>query len=100
MKNPKVREDLNLFFPSGATLVIKVLKDLENRLHTFFYRHVGPEGPKEMMREKTVRAAARRPSLAGDRPPHYAPPNIPPFTVVRGPVPRMRWRRKNGSSGP
>ena len=35
----KVRKDLNVFFPSGATLVIKVLTDLENRLHTFFYRH-------------------------------------------------------------
>ena len=35
----KVRKDLNVFFPSGATLIIKVLKDLENRHHTFFYRH-------------------------------------------------------------
>ena len=38
-KSPKVREDLNLFSASGATLIIKVLTDLENRLHTFFYRH-------------------------------------------------------------
>ena len=38
-KTPKVREDLNLLFPSGATLIIKVLTDLENRLHTFFYRY-------------------------------------------------------------
>ena len=37
IKTPKVREDLNLY--SGAPLVIKVLTDLENRLHTFFYRH-------------------------------------------------------------
>ena len=36
-KNPKVREYLNLY--SGAPLVIKVLTDLENRCHTFFYRH-------------------------------------------------------------
>ena len=26
---------------------IKVLKDLENRRAAFFYRHVGPNGPKE-----------------------------------------------------
>ncbi len=38
-KRPKVREDLNLFFPSGTPFIIKVLTDLENRLHTFFYRH-------------------------------------------------------------
>ena len=51
-KSPKVRKDLNLFFASNATLIIKVLTDLENEPHTFFYRHSGPEGPKEMMREK------------------------------------------------
>ena len=44
-KSPKVREDLNLFFTSGAPLVIKVLTDLENEPDTFFYRHIGPEGP-------------------------------------------------------
>ena len=43
----KVRKALNLFFASGAPLVIKVLTDLENRHNTFFYRHIGPEGPKE-----------------------------------------------------
>ena len=26
---------------------IKVLKDLENRRAAFFYRHLGPHGPKE-----------------------------------------------------
>ena len=52
LKSPKVLTDLNLFFASGAPFVIKVLTDLENRLHTFFYRHVGPEGPKEAAREK------------------------------------------------
>ena len=56
-KTPKVRKDLNLY--SDAPFIIKVLTDLENRLHTFFYRHVGPEGPKERTREKTVRAAAK-----------------------------------------
>ena len=30
----KVRKDLNLFFASGAPLVIKVLTDLENRHNT------------------------------------------------------------------
>ena len=75
-KIPKVRKDLNLFFASGAPLVIKVLADLENRLHTFFYRHIGPEGPKEMPREKE--RFVQRPSIAGDRPPHYGSPNIPP----------------------
>ena len=35
IKTPKVREDLNLFSASGTPLVIKVLTDLENRLHTF-----------------------------------------------------------------
>ena len=68
-KSPKVREDLNLCFASGAAFVIKVLTDLENRHDTFFYRHVGPEGPKEMMREKEW--FVHRPSLAGDRPPRY-----------------------------
>ena len=38
-KIPKVRKDLNLFFPSGATLIIKVLKDLDNEPRTFFYRY-------------------------------------------------------------
>ena len=55
-----------------------------------------------MMREKTVRAAAaRRLSVAGDRPPRYDSQGqtLAP-TVVRGPVPRLRWRRKNLSSGP
>ena len=44
-----------------------------------------------MLREKKRlrAAAARRSSIAGDRPPRYGSPNIPPFTVVRGPVPRM-----------
>ena len=52
---------------------IKVLKDL-----------------KRQRAEKMVRAAAaRRPSIAGDRPPHYAPPNITPLTVARGTGPRM-----------
>ena len=65
IKRPKVRKDLNLFFVSDAPLIIKVLTDLDNEPHTFFYRHVGPEGPKEMMRRKRmVRAAAAwRPSL-------------------------------------
>ena len=31
-KSPKVRKDLNLY--SGAPFIIKVLTDLENRLHT------------------------------------------------------------------
>ena len=52
IKRPKVRKDLNLFFPSDAPLIIKVLTDLENEPHTFFYRHVGPEGPKEATRKK------------------------------------------------
>ena len=52
IKSPKVREDLNLFSASDAPLIIKVLTDLDNRLRTFFYRHSGPEGPKEMMRGK------------------------------------------------
>ena len=70
IKSPKVREDLNIY--SGATLIIKVLTDLENRCDTFFYRHVGPEGPKETTREKMVRAAAAwRSSVAGDRPPRF-----------------------------
>ena len=51
-KIPKVREDLNLCFPSDAPLIIKVLTDLDNEPHTFFYRHVGPEGPKETTRKK------------------------------------------------
>jgi len=36
-------------------------------------------------------AAARQSSIAGDRPPHYGSPHIPPLTVGRGPVPRHRW---------
>jgi len=47
MKSPKVRKDLNLFFASSVPLVIKVLTDLENEPDTFFYRHIGPKGPKE-----------------------------------------------------
>ena len=54
---------------------------------TFFYRHVGPKGPKEGI--LTV-------EIAGDRPPRYGEKNAfrvaeqktSPFTVGRGPVPR------------
>jgi len=69
IKSPKVRKDLNLCFASSVPLVIKVLTDLENKPDTFFYRHIGPNGPKETTRRKN--GAARRPSSAGDRPPHY-----------------------------
>ena len=34
IKTPKVLTDLNLFFPSGATFIIKVLTDLENESDT------------------------------------------------------------------
>ena len=51
-KRPKGRKDLNLFSASDAPFIIKVLTDLENRPNTFFYRHVGPEGPKETTRKK------------------------------------------------
>ena len=93
MKSPKVRKDLNLSFASGAPLVIKVLADLENRHNMFFYRHVGPKGPKETAHKKN----GSRSASAEDRPPHYAPPNIPLLTVARGPVPRNATR--NCSSG-
>ena len=39
IKRPKGRKDLNLFSASGTPFIIKVLTDLDNRLHTFFYRH-------------------------------------------------------------
>ena len=85
----KVRKDLNLFFASGAPLVIKVLTDLENRHNTFFYRHIGPEGPKETTfrkngsrngteadthphhRNRAFIGAAAFAVIAGDRPPRY-----------------------------
>ena len=38
-KRPKVRKDLNLFFPSDAPFIIKVLTDLDNESYTFFYRY-------------------------------------------------------------
>ena len=45
-KNPKVRKDLNIL-RAVSVLLIKVLMDLEKRRAAFFYRHVGPHGPKE-----------------------------------------------------
>ena len=87
----KVRKDLNLFFASGAPLIIKVLTDLENRVHTFFYRHVGPEGPKETMRGKKrfVQRQHDGQALRGTGPRATVLQHIPLLTVGRGPVPRM-----------
>ena len=45
-KNAKVRKDLNIL-RAVPVLLIKVLTDLENRRVAFFYRHLGPHGPKE-----------------------------------------------------
>ena len=45
-KNPKVRKDLNIRRAVSVPL-IKVLADLEKLRAAFFYRHLGPHGPKE-----------------------------------------------------
>ena len=45
-KNAKVRKDLNV--PPCGSHAIKVLTDLEKRRDAFFYRHLGPHGPKEV----------------------------------------------------
>ena len=82
----KVREDLNLY--SDAPLVIKVLTDLENRCHTFSIDIKVLKDLKRQRAKRTVRAAAWRSSLAGDRPPRYGSPHRPLLTVGRGPVPR------------
>ena len=42
-KNAKVRKDLNV---PPCSCAIKVLTDLENLRAAFFYRHLGPHGPK------------------------------------------------------
>lgn len=47
-KNAKVREDLNASYSRHISRSIKVLMDLERERNTFFYRHVGPNGPKEV----------------------------------------------------
>ena len=47
-KNPKVRKDLNIL-RAVPVLLIKVLTDLENLRDAFFYRHLGPHGPKEVL---------------------------------------------------
>ena len=44
-KNPKVCRTL-IGFDMPRGFFIKDLKDLENGTGTFFYRHVGPKGPK------------------------------------------------------
>ena len=63
-KNAKVRKDLHVYSNDGprrmrrsvrtliflravSLLLIKVLKDLKKRRDAFFYRHLGPHGPKE-----------------------------------------------------
>ena len=46
-KNPKVRKDLNIL-RAVSELLIKVLADLKKRRSAFFYRHLGPHGPKEV----------------------------------------------------
>ena len=46
-KNPKVRKDLNIL-RAVPVLLIKVLADLKKRRDAFFYRHLGPHGPKEV----------------------------------------------------
>ena len=45
-KNPKVRKDLNIL-RAVSVLLIKVLTDLKKLRAAFFYRHLGPHGPKE-----------------------------------------------------
>ena len=47
-KNAKVRKDLNIL-RAVPVLLIKVLADLKNLRAAFFYRHLGPHGPKEGM---------------------------------------------------
>ena len=46
-KNPKVRKDLNI--PPCGSRAIKVLTDLKKLRAAFFYRHLGPHGPKEVL---------------------------------------------------
>ena len=36
-----------IFLRAVSVPLIKVLTDLENRRAAFFYRHLGPSGPKE-----------------------------------------------------
>ena len=38
-----------IFLRAVSVLLIKVLTDLKNRRVAFFYRHLGPKGPKEGM---------------------------------------------------
>ena len=45
-KNAKVRKDLNIL-RAVPMLLIKVLADLKDLRAAFFYRHLGPHGPKE-----------------------------------------------------
>ena len=47
-KNAKVRKDLNIL-RAVPVLLIKVLTDLKKLRAAFFYRHLGPHGPKEGM---------------------------------------------------
>ena len=46
-KDAKVRKDLNI--PPCGFRAIKVLTDLEKLRAAFFYRHLGPHGPKEVL---------------------------------------------------
>ena len=46
-KNAKVREDLNASLLT-TYLPFQVLMDLERAGNTFFYRHIGPNEPKEV----------------------------------------------------
>ena len=44
-----MRRSVRTLIPACGFRAIKVLTDLENRRDAFFYRHLGPYGPKERM---------------------------------------------------
>ena len=62
-KNPKVRKDLNIL-RAVPVLLIKVLTDLDKRRDAFFYRHLGPYGPKEDPTPPPEPRAAPKPLLS------------------------------------
>ena len=62
-KNAKVLKALN-FFASGVRFLIKVLADLENRLHTFSIDIKVLTDLKRQCTEETVCAVARQPTCA------------------------------------
>ena len=87
-KNAKVRKDLNIL-RAVPMLLIKVLADLKDLRAAFFYRHLGPHGPKEV-----PAAASRAPAPHPNRPHpvHPGNPAHPASDNRKNAPPQNRWR--------